>query len=385
LRLLVYGGWFGSGNIGDDAILIGLREILHEIMWDPEIVTLSTDPIHTRKICKVEAIPLQNLKSLLTGGIKHYSDLFKKHDACLISGGTPFYDYGYLSRIIHMGLPRVTRRPLYCFGVGSKKIFSPWGRIITSKLLDGVRKISVRDEPTLRVLGELTGEPITITGDSAMFLETVSRDKAYDILEKEGVNINKPMVAICPRALSANHKNHYHDPVNAVTTNNILSQLSLSTRYLSERGYQIVLVPMHKGGYDSDLPIIMKIMDLAQESEARLLLRDLRPEEIKGIFECMELVVGLRLHSLIIAASALTPVISINYDDKIKGFMNLMGLRGYLSHPQGSWEVLKNQLDIVLKQKIVLREKIRYRIRKTKKIILDEARAIQNDLENNNQ
>ena len=36
-RVLVYGGWFGSGNVGDDAILIGLRNLLSETIPGVEI------------------------------------------------------------------------------------------------------------------------------------------------------------------------------------------------------------------------------------------------------------------------------------------------------------------------------------------------------------
>jgi len=51
LRFAVFGGWFGSGNLGDDAILIGLRKVLERVFPRVEIVTLSTDPAHTRRVC----------------------------------------------------------------------------------------------------------------------------------------------------------------------------------------------------------------------------------------------------------------------------------------------------------------------------------------------
>ena len=44
MRLVVFGGWFGSMNLGDDAILIGLRNVLGRAMPGVELVALSTDP-----------------------------------------------------------------------------------------------------------------------------------------------------------------------------------------------------------------------------------------------------------------------------------------------------------------------------------------------------
>ena len=50
MRFVVFGGWFGSGNLGDDAILIGLRRILTGIYPDAEVVALSTDPEYTKRV-----------------------------------------------------------------------------------------------------------------------------------------------------------------------------------------------------------------------------------------------------------------------------------------------------------------------------------------------
>ena len=121
MRFAVFGGWFGSGNLGDDAILIGLRKVLERVFPRVEIVTLSTDPTYTRRVCGVGAINLISARGLFRRGdasLSTYLQAFRGADACLVSGGTPIYDYGHLSRGFHFGLPRITRTPLVCFGVG---------------------------------------------------------------------------------------------------------------------------------------------------------------------------------------------------------------------------------------------------------------------------
>ena len=63
----------------------------------------------------------------------------------------------------------------------------------------------------------------------------------------------------------------------------------------------------------------------------------------------MKLVFGLRLHSLIFAASLGVPVVGVNYDSKIRGFMELAGARECLCEVSGeprSWiEVVDTVLD----------------------------------------
>jgi polysaccharide pyruvyl transferase WcaK-like protein len=41
MKIIAYGGWYGSGNIGDDAILIGIRNIFRKVRPEIGIVALS--------------------------------------------------------------------------------------------------------------------------------------------------------------------------------------------------------------------------------------------------------------------------------------------------------------------------------------------------------
>ena len=42
-RILVFGGWFGSKNIGDDAILIGIKNVFEKFSSDISFVAFSSD------------------------------------------------------------------------------------------------------------------------------------------------------------------------------------------------------------------------------------------------------------------------------------------------------------------------------------------------------
>ena len=83
MRLLVYGGWYGSGNIGDDAILIGLRNLMEKVLPDVDLVALSSNPGQTERVCGVQAELLHSPRDLITGngGVQSYYRVFRDVDA----------------------------------------------------------------------------------------------------------------------------------------------------------------------------------------------------------------------------------------------------------------------------------------------------------------
>jgi polysaccharide pyruvyl transferase WcaK-like protein len=333
LRLLVFGGWFGSGNIGDDAILIGLRNAFHEAAPDVELVALSTDPTYTRGVCGVESVRLRGPRSALGGGLKEYLPAFREVDGCLISGGTPFYDYGYLSRGIHVGLPIILDKKIFCFSVGAKPITSPLGVRFMRLLLGRTSLVSARDDPSRRILQGFTTSPVALTGDPALLMPPAREEAARRLLERAGVEVEEPAVAVCPRLLSTDYRNHYHDEVEASTMNLIRESIAYAADKLLQDRYQVVFLPMHVAEPDDDRTEIEGIIRRMSSRGARVVVDWVHPREIMAALGLMRLVIGLRLHSLIFAASRGVPIVSVGYDAKIGGFMELVGAGGCLADP----------------------------------------------------
>lgn len=87
--MLVYGGWYGSGNLGDEAILVGVRNIFRKALPEAKLKVLSIDPGRTESVCDVEAVKLESPRSVIRNRGR-YLDLFRNANACLVTGGTPF-------------------------------------------------------------------------------------------------------------------------------------------------------------------------------------------------------------------------------------------------------------------------------------------------------
>jgi polysaccharide pyruvyl transferase WcaK-like protein len=77
-----------------------------------------------------------------------------------------------------------------------------------------------------------------------------------------------------------------------------------------------------------------------KRGDAETLARPASPEAALTLVAEAWLVVGLRLHSLILAGLSGTPVASVGYDTKIDGFMELAGISNYLCHAEDGLDAL---------------------------------------------
>jgi polysaccharide pyruvyl transferase WcaK-like protein len=80
---------------------------------------------------------------------------------------------------------------------------------------------------------------------------------------------------------------------------------------------------MHFGDRAGDTSICGDVLALMKSSdETCSLIERCTPQEMMTLLGEMDLVIGMRLHSLILAATMNIPVICINYDPKIMGFVS---------------------------------------------------------------
>ncbi len=332
MRLLAFGGWYGSGNVGDDAILIGLRRILAEAMPGSELVALSTDPEQTERVCGVEAARLMSPRRLLAH-VGEYRGVFSEADAVIVTGGTPFYDWDHVSRLVHWGMARGAGKPVVCFGVGAKEIASAHGRMLVRSLLTRSVRTSARDQVSQRRLEALSGRGVSLTGDSALFLEPAPRGVVGPILSEAGLSPDSSPVVICPRALSGDNRAHYHDPVGGDRVASIRLGLARLADALLREGHQVLFVPFHVAEGDDDRREIGVVRAAMREQGVAALDHVPSPGEAAALLGSARLVAGLRLHSLILAAAQGVPVISVGYDEKIAGFLALARVSECLVEP----------------------------------------------------
>ena len=96
--------------------------------------------------------------------------------------------------------------------------------------------------------------------------------------------------------------------------------IALTCDKIVESGINVVFVPMH-GKYDET---VSKQVASLMRHNSTVLSKDLTMEEKMMYIKGSKLMIGMRLHALIFAATVGTPMIGISYDPKIDSYLNLI-------------------------------------------------------------
>jgi polysaccharide pyruvyl transferase CsaB len=318
-------GYYGFGNTGDEAILSGLVSGLRRRRPDACLVVVSGDPDDTRRRHGVDAVGWLDLPSI--------ADAVKRSDLVVVGGGGLFQDYwgvdpGTLLTSRHWGvsfyagppiLASLSRKPFVLHGLGFGPLSSPEARRITSAVAEGASSVSVRDEASRRLLLE-SGIPETrvrLSADPAFLLdfEPVRPD---GVLSAAGVALRAPVAGVALRDWSFEA-----DPARWEREMAIALDL-----FLEQTGGTLVLVPLQRGdrSVEDDVAAASRVRNGMRNGERAALLTDVRPPaETAGLLSGCDVVVGMRLHALVFAASGGAPSVGVAYDPKVSLLLERLG------------------------------------------------------------
>jgi polysaccharide pyruvyl transferase CsaB len=329
---LIWGGWYGSRNIGDDAILLGIKELLHQVNRGKDIYirALSTDPDHTSTFGVTGERALVKSEAVRPWAFWRIARTFARADCVIVSGGTPIFDSSHAIRTLYLALPILFRVPFVVFGAGAKPLRSWYGRRVVRDFLRKARYISVRDDDSLRILQQLGITGVELTADSAFFAKPSTPQALRDLLGEYGVRDDESLLVVAPRLLSSERKRLYlQERMSPELIRETPATLAAAIDRLSVRVGRVVLMAMHYHGPDSDVPMIREVLRLTTASNVLFIDRELRPELAIALFQRARLVLAVRLHALLLAASMGTPVVGIAYEQKVLSLFARLGAEPY--------------------------------------------------------
>lgn len=315
MKKILLAGYYGFGNLGDEAILeMAIKQIL-EITDRKNITVLSGNKEATSKKYNVNTIDRYNVFSIISK--------LMKSDALVFGGGSLLQDitskrsiYYYLFLI---RLAKIFNNKVVMLSQGIGPIVNENSKKAVKSTLGLVDCITVRDK------------------HSKEFLEGIGMDKNKIFLSTDPVinlragenylakNSGRKKVCFSLR----NWKNA-----------DVSQKITKLTEKLIDNNIECNFIPFY---YDEDLELIdeveKNIGDKAVYYKEKLTTNDAF-DIIKG----MNVLVGVRLHSLIFAAAANVPFVAVSYDHKVDHFVNSVNMKVACSIDNIDVDLLYNEI-----------------------------------------
>lgn len=316
-------GNYGNDNQGDESVLEGIiTQIENTFQIErKEILVFTNNPEQTNRRYGTNTAPLfinrgpDPMKFLAT--IRHHRRIVKSLDLLIIGGGGILMDL-YRSNPFVFGiyglLVKWTKTPAAVFGVGVGPINTVTGKKFIKMIGNAVNTITVRDHVSKQLLIDIgVKTQINVILDPAFYLPFNG--------EK---NPNKRAVKIGVTALPYYHGSYWPTNDDAKYRAYIQGMAANLDHILDQEPDGTVQFFSTKHPHDTNTT--KDIRDLMEHKDRTTVWDQLLThKEIINIAAEQDIVIGTRLHSLILSIVAKTPVIAVGYHDKVRDVMDAIG------------------------------------------------------------
>lgn len=296
---LLLAGYFGAGNLGDDAILLGFVQGLGKS--EHRITVMSGNPEETNRLYGFTAIDRRDMTA--------FKRALDAADALVFPGGSIFQDASSVKSALFYGqlvkLAKAKGKKVIFLGQGVGPLTSFLGKRAAAAAFNSAEVIAVRDPGSMAALQELgVKRPIKVTADQAFLLpppaESDSAGFSVGTMKAVGISVR-------PHGKK--------DEVKAL--------FGEFARLLFNAQIMPVFIEMDRA-HDGPL-----ILDISKSQGGKI--PDMRklstPMQAQQRMSRLEAVVAMRLHAGILAATVGVPPFMVSYDPKVTAFAKLLDLQ----------------------------------------------------------
>jgi polysaccharide pyruvyl transferase CsaB len=297
-------GAYGMRNAGDEAILRAVVSELRSIDPERPIAVLTRLRAETRQSCGVRAIHSFDLPRILRAMQK--SELFVNGGGSLIQDVTSTRSLLYYLYMLRAAKRRGCRVMMYGCGIGPVR--RAGNRRRAAKTINGtVDAITLREpysEGELRAYG-VDGPEVVVASDPALSLAPADADEVAAAAAALGMEPEARYFCLCVRRWPEIREK--------------LPLFATAADYASERyGLRPLLLCINP---QQDREVLEQLRSHIRAA-CLTVTEELTPALMIGLMERMTLVMSMRLHLLIFAASRAVPLAGISYDPKVAAFLD---------------------------------------------------------------
>lgn len=314
---ILVSGYYGIPNVGDEAILGALRYQLEKMGVEAPVV-FSYAPLQTSDRFGVKAIPELRYAPWL--GIR---SLFNAK-ILVLGGGGLLKDEGRLGYALLFAkilLAKLFRCKVIILAVGVGPLYTRMGRWITRWIGSLADTFTVRDAESKKIAQNIgVKRDVQITADLALTLPKIDMQLGKQLLEAHQIYPADGQVL-----LAVSLRSWYHVPRlwpdGQQRFDAFLDQFARALERILLRWNAIpVFLPFQLKQDAVVCQGLQKRLDVGPKFDV-FCQRDMDYLEVASLLANMDFLIGMRLHSLILASLVRTPMVALSYSDKVSNFM----------------------------------------------------------------
>ncbi len=357
--------YHSASNRGDAAILEGVYQSLEDEYPDADIIVMTENPRAAELVhgINVEKQPLtgfrwslskknaarayllatsqlykNNINAPVFDKIKNKANIQPYLDADLVvsTGGQFLTDIYFPGKVgvlwqhyflSQLDIPVV----IYAQTLGPFDR-SPY-RQMTKTVLDKTELIITRDKKSKQMVEELgVSTPVHFTADAAFSMDTEPRRK----VPLDTLNASDDLPDSDDLTVSISAREWRHTDATTGIDDYASAIADVADWLVEQKDANVVFASTctSLAGYHKDDRLmaaqIVDAMDHGSGDRVQILTGEYTPQQLIEIYDQMDLHIGMRMHSNILAMMAYTPVVAVQYQFKTEGLMEQFGLLDYI-------------------------------------------------------
>lgn len=360
---LVIAGYYGFGNWGDEAALAVLIRALRSTLSLARLVVLSNDPPQTVRLHGTDAINRWNLFEIRR--------VLARASGFILGPGSLLQDAtSTRSLLYYLGLLHWAQRyklPTYLIGQGIGPLRSQRSEQWVAKTLQRAQFVLVRD----RISYEWAlahGARAALGEDLALLMQTLTpawwppRDVLVRPLSETGAAPKRfALYRGSPTGEELGVRARLGLSLRPGLSPKNIAVLRGALRTLSQ-DFELIFLPFQA---DQDLPVLHELALAIPIVEAHY------PDDLLKAMQSIDILLGMRLHSLVFALMSGVPFCALSYDPKIESFLHRV--EEACTHPFPWWNASETLSESTLVQQMLelyaQRAELRERLHRARMIL----------------
>ncbi len=254
--------------------------------------------------------------------LKRITQAYRDADCIVVSGGGGIRCRSRINEVVNVilichavWLAKLAGKPVYWYSQSFGPLENKLARFVAKKTADGTRLFCAREDISVDYLKKYgVATNIVRTSDAAFLLSPP--------IQKQGKKTDRTIAVTVRQWLEPESQQKYEKAIAAI----------IDTLVKKEKVHIVIVPHVNAPKYNEDDNVVSEsILKLVQNRDAVSIDNTIHsPKQAMQFFQKCELLIGTRMHSVILSLVSGTPAIAIEYEHKTGGIMKDLGLSEYV-------------------------------------------------------